>query len=317
MNDTRPAGTPGVLPWRLVFRLIAIGAGLLVPIALFWNPGIVPSGTGLIVGLAGSILGQRPLSVAAGLTLVAATALLLASPTVPWLWAIGTVLVFAAGFETATLGGRAFVLALYGWLSVVLMPSMPPVETALPFLALGLFWGAGWASVLGLNGIAAPPPTKRAFGIGLVLFLLTGLSASTLAAVWQAAPLGYWMVLLFIFRAIAPQGKTVGSAVRYGIGAALGCAVAILVTPLQMPEEITAPLAFGMGVLGLRFLPNPGPWSAAAFTAAILVGTAPGQDTALFRLEAALFVVALTASLAVVMDALWRLVARQWAGSKE
>lgn len=314
-QDTRPAPPAPVLPWTMVAILIAVGAGLLVPTAFFWEGSLVPAAIGLIAGLAGGLLGRLGTSLGAGGTLILAVALLAGSPGIIGVWMIGAVLIALAGIEASTVGGRSFVLSLYGFLSVLLVPSMPEPMAALPFLSLGVAWGAGATWVLGLTGRVAAPPAKPAFGLGLALFLFAGLVVTTWVVEWQAAPLGYWMVLLFIFRAVAPQGRTLRSALRYGVGATLGCGAAVLLTPLDLPPDVAAPLAFALIVVGLRMLPNPGPWSAAAFTAAILMGLAPGPENALFRLEAALFVVVLTAVLGAVIDGLWRLVARQGDGS--
>jgi hypothetical protein len=305
-----------VLPWALVFNLIAVGSILLVPTVLFVGPDGIAAMIGLISGLAGGLMGRALMPQLAALTLVVATALLLLSPGLVGVWLIGGALVVAAGIESCTTGGRAFVLALYGWLSILLIPSMPPTETALPLLALGLVWGLAAARLLGLTGFAAPPPAQKAFGVAMAVFLFAGLLVASFVMQWRDAPLGYWMILLFIFRAVAPQGETVRSALKYGLGAAAGCGVAVLLTPVHLGGMGTAMIAFALMIVGMRNLPHPAPWSATAFTAAILMFLSPNAQTVLFRLEAAAFVVALTTVLALLIEGLWRLVLRQGDGSK-
>ena len=60
------------------------------------------------------------------------------------------------------------------------------------------------------------------------------------------------------------------------------------------------PLAILLALFGLRFLPHPGPWSAAAFSGAVLLAGSFNVQTEVFRIEAALTAVALAGGLALI-----------------
>lgn len=308
-----------VLPWSLIWKLSAAGGSLLV-LAAVLSPGGVgfaPAMTGFIPGLMARTMGRPPASCIAVLSLAIALASLLLWPDIAGLWIVATLLGLGAGIESGTIGGRAFVAALYGWLSILLVPAMPPIGTALPWLLIGLTWGLVAARLLGLTAIAAPPPSGRRFAAGLVVFLLAGLFATLVLAERFGSPFGHWVVLLFVVRALTPQGHTLSAALRFGAGAAIGCALALVMTAFDLPDGVPLPLALCLLLIGLRYLPHPMPLAPAAITAAVLLGTAPGQDAALFRLEAALIVVALTFATGIAIGLAWRLLPVPSASSPE
>ncbi|MDK3074863.1 hypothetical protein QO034_17380 [Sedimentitalea sp. JM2-8] len=252
-------------------------------------------------------MGRPPAPYLAILSLAIALASLLLWPDIAGLWFFAALLAAGAGIESRVIGGRAFVAALYGWLSILLIPAMPPIGAALPWLLIGLAWGLVAARLLNLTAIAAPPPSGAGFAVGLVIFLLAGLSAALVLTEKIGSPFGHWLVLLFVVRALTPQGRTIRAALRFGAGAAVGCALALFMTPFDLPDGIPLLLAVCLLLLGLRYLPHPLPLAPAAITAAVLLGTAPGQDAALFRLEAALIAVALTLATGIAIGLVWRL----------
>jgi hypothetical protein len=83
--------------------------------------------------------------------------------------------------------------------------------------------------------------------------------------------------------------------------------LALVMTGFDPPDGVPLLLALCLLLIGLRYLPHPIPLAPAAITAAVLLGTAPGQDAALFRLEAALIVVALTFATGIAIGLAWRL----------
>ena len=150
----------------------------------------------------------------------------------------------------------------------------------------------------------------------MTAFLWLGLALTGWLMARVDQPYAYWLVLRFIFRAIAQQGRTVAGAVKFGTGAVLGSIIALALSALSLPVAITVALSCVLAMLGLRYLPHPYPWSAMAFTSAVLLSLAPGQTNALFRLEAALTVVFLTVILVALIGGSWQLLTR-WSDASQ
>lgn len=302
-----------MLPWRLILIMIAVGTAFLVPAALLSpdGKGALAGFAGLIPGFFGALLGRRWPSLAAALATIAAIAGLTIDAGLAGHLLIASALIIAAGIEAVRFGGRSFVFALYGFLFTLLVPGMPAPAETLPYAAFGVLWGWGAVQLLGASGRAAPPPARRAFGVGLVLFLMIGLALATAIGHWVDTPYGYWIALFFTFRAVAPQGQTISGTLRFGLGVAIGSLAAIVAAALHIPPHVLTPVAILLALFGLRVLPHPGPWSAAAFTGAVLLAGSFSVQTAVFRIEAALTVVALAGGLALIIGTIWRLILRE------
>lgn len=315
MSQENPqgGGAARVLPWRLILIMIAVGTSFLVPAALVSpdGKGAMAGFAGLLPGFFGAMLGRRWPSFAAALATIAAIAALMIGTGLAGHLLIASVLIIIAGIETVRFGGRSFVFALYGFLFTLLVSGMPAPAETLPYAAFGVLWGWGAVQLLGASGKAAQPPAPRFFGVGLVVFLMIGLAAATAIEHWVDTPYGYWIALFFVFRAIAPQGQTISGTLRFGLGVAIGSLAAIVVAALHFPVHVMTPVAIVLALFGLRFLPHPGPWSAAAFTGAVLLAGSLNVETALFRIEAALTVVALAGGLAMVIGMIWQLILRE------
>jgi hypothetical protein len=104
---------------------------------------------------------------------------------------------------------------------------------------------------------------------------------------------------------------------RFGKGAAIGVAAAIAVESLGLPAWTHLALSLCAAWVGMRYMVHPLPISSAAFSAAILLGTAPTLPDAILRLQAIALVVALVLVLALAFDvALRRLTSRTSAGEE-
>lgn len=313
-QDDSQGGSPRrVLPWRLILVMVVVGVSFLVPAALLSpdGKGAISGFAGLIPGFFGAMLGKRWPSFAAALATIAAIAGLMLSAGLVGHLLIASALIIAAGVEAVRFGGRSFVFALYGFLFTLLVPGMPAPAETLPYAAFGVFWGWGAVQLLGATAKAAPPPAPRSFGVGLILFLMIGLAAATAIEHWVDTPYGYWIALFFTFRAVAPQGQTITGTLRFGLGVAIGSLAAIMAAALHFPAHVMTPVAILLALFGLRFLPHPGPWSAAAFTGAVLLAGSLSVQTAVFRIEAALTVVALAGGLALIIGMIWQLILRE------
>lgn len=310
----QPAPRVRVLPWRMLALIVATWAALLVPVVALYGPafGGVTMLVGLLPGFAGHVVGQRRVADLASLSLFALIALgaTLTQPGITLAFAGACLLIFAAGFEAWRFGGRAFVLALYGWCALILSPTLPAPSDALPFIAIGLVWGGLSARWIGVAGRVITPPLDGRIAASLGLFLLVGVLASAQVSVWLNQTYGYWVVLLFVMRALSPPHQSMQQALRYGLGAVVGSGCAFMLSLSNPPGEIAAVLAFGLVLVGLRLLPHPAPWSAAAFTSAVLLLVPVGASGIVLRLEATLIAVALTIALVTAIGMGWRLIGR-------
>lgn len=310
MTEAAPGSAPSaprVLPWGLLWRIALASALLLAPITYFYGSafGGVTALVGLVPAFGGQIVGKTRVAYAASAALLVAIGLFTLAPSATLAWAVACALILCAGVEAHETGGRAFVLALYGWCGLALSPSMPPPSEALPFVALGLFWGAAAARVLALRELAAIPPLGRKHSFSLSLFLLAGVIISAQLNLRLSTEYGYWVVLLFVLRALSPPDQGIKKALTYGFGAALGTGFAFMLTLMSLPVLERLGISLVLAFLGLRHLPHPGPWSAAAFTSAILIVLPVGVEGVIVRAEAAAIAVVLTLALIALISLGW------------
>jgi hypothetical protein len=299
-----------VLPWRLVaFLVLVIAATLGLSWFIAGKAHLAATVAGLMVGLIGSLLGSGRAAALATMVLLGAMALHIQLPDRIPTQALAMALVVLAGAEAGIVGGRAMTLALFGFLKLSLLPAMPPGSADLPFVAGAALLGGVAVLAIGLQGRARQAPGGLPFGAGVTLFLGLGLLGIFWIVQRMDQPFAYWLALLFVWRAMAPPERTMGAALRFGTGAVLGSLLAMLATFLDLPAEARLALTLALVIAGLRMLPHPGPWTPAAFTSAVLLSFANGPGDALFRAEAALFILALTALLTLVLSTVWQLIA--------
>jgi len=309
--DRPPVQAPTVLPWGLVFG-IATSSTIFLSIAYAVGgfEAAVSGIAALAIGLAGHALAPARHVWFAGFVLLVALGARYAWHGPETAWAAALILCALAGVEAATKGGRAAVLALYAWASLTLLPTAPPPETAVPVLIGGMVWGALSTRLIGMRGLAITPAAPWRYGTALTVFLVIGLISASFIARMFDDPHGYWVVFLFIFRALAPPKRELRAAARYVAGATLGAAVAYGLSGLDLPLFLTLPLAAALGLAGLRALPHPRPYAAGAFTVALLLGLAADRPLVLVRTEAAFAAVGLAVLLIVLLSWGWKLVLR-------
>lgn len=293
------------MPWLAILLLIGIIAVTVGCAALLFRDTVMAAIPGAVAGLFGALLTpRRSLPWPLVLALCGVLLLTLAPPT----WAMVALLVAlsaAAGAEAVLTGGRSGVLALFVVVGLHLIPAMPAPTAALAPAAFAMALAWGLAQVTPLAGSAAQPPAPPRFGIGLALFLTVGLSIATFAMRLLSEDFAHWLALLFVMRGLAAPGQVVQSALRFGIGATIGSALALVALWLALPQPVMLALALAGLLAGFRMAPDPGPWSAAGMSVAVLCLTSPSPHDALFRIEAAAFAVLLSTALVTVFAALW------------
>lgn len=312
------ATPPLVLPWALVLKFVLAGSAIVVP-AVFYSggaAGAVAAIAGLAPSLFGALLSSRRDGALAGAAVIAALSLETLINTPMTSWVVALAFAVSAGAEATLTGGRAMIMALYAWLVLTLLPNAPPPDLALPVVVIAVAWGSAAVWTLGLAGLAAGPPAPKGFGIGMSVFLISGLLLTGWLMARSEEPYAYWLALLFTFRAIAPAGQTIASALKFGAGAVLGSLLALLLSFVSLPSFAAWLLSAVLATLGLRYLPNPRPWSATAFTSAVLISVATGAHNAVFRLEAAMTVVVMTCALVLLIGGAWQLLTGRRPGTQ-
>ncbi|MEX0286396.1 MAG: hypothetical protein AB3N23_17455 [Paracoccaceae bacterium] len=301
------------MPWPAIFVLVAVGVVVLTPSFAYFTgraPAAIP---GLAAGMFGALLSPRhriPWPLIAG---AVGVVILAGDPSKPMLYAVALALSAIAGAEAVRTGGRSGVLAIFMCTGLHLIPAMPNANDALLPALLALAAGWGLIQLTPLAGQAVQPPAPRAFGVGLAAFLIVGLAIAVFAVHHVHDGMAHLLALLFITRGLAPPGQVVRGALRFGVGAVGGSLGALMAIHLGLPVWVLLALSAVVLVLGLRMLPHPGPYAPAAFSAAILLATAPSVHAALFRVEAAVFAVLLSVALATLFSVIWSAAERAYA----
>ncbi|MCV6595758.1 MAG: hypothetical protein OIF40_01565 [Mangrovicoccus sp.] len=211
----------------------------------------------------------------------------------------------AAGIEAARFGGRAFTIAIFAavLLGLSLQLDFAPLPIALAFFG-SLAGGIAMAAYLGLNGQRAPGPGGLRLGLRHAAFLGAGLAIAITLARALSAPQSFWVIQMFVFRALAPPHTPSRAHLIFAAGAIGGAALAgILVFGAGYVDSnaLTSALKYGVAMIcyafGLRALGQGN------FVLPLLVSTgtvlmiAPTPAGALVRAETA----ALAAILALVL----------------
>lgn len=172
----------------------------------------------------------------------------------------------------------------------------------LALAAVGLGGGYMVTAHLRLSSILRPPQSNQAEAVRLAIFLSVGIALSIGLAMSINLPHAYWIVILFVSRCLMPMQDRPSALLKYGHGAALGVAGAVLIELAGTPDTWRLLLALAAFGLGLRFLPHPRPISAAAMTAGVLLVSAPTPTEATFRIEAVFLVIALILFLTLMLE---------------
>ncbi|MES2551457.1 MAG: hypothetical protein V4630_17465 [Pseudomonadota bacterium] len=200
------------------------------------------------------------------------------------------------------MGTRVSVMVLLGVVLFAIATERGSDVRMLAMAAVGLGGGYLVTAHLRMSSILRPPRANRAEAIRLAIFLSVGVALSIGLAMAINLPHAYWIVILFVSRCLMPMQDRSGALLKYGHGAALGVAGAILIELVGTPDTWRLLLALAAFGLGLRFLPHPKPISAAAMTAGVLLVSAPTPTEATFRIEAVFLVIALILFLTLMLE---------------
>jgi hypothetical protein len=311
---TRPALR--TLPWALVLALLGTIAGVAGLAALISPAGTAPAVIGALGGTLGALLAPRGREVPVMILGLAALGLLLVAAGQHVAWLLSLLLCVCVAMEARRTGGRASIALLFVILSLRLVPGLPPIAAAVPFAVGGLLIGWLAARVLGFAGAAATKPASRMHAAGRGVFLAVGLALTFWVTEHIDQPLEHWLVMMFLFRAMAPMDETAAAARRFAVGALLGSLVGLALIVAGVPglPVLTMLAMMALLIAGLRMIPAPQPFAPAAFSAAAVLGVASVPGAALFRVEAAAVVLVLSTVLAaaipVTLQALSRLASR-------
>lgn len=293
------------MPWPAIVLILGLLALTIGTAVALWGQTAIAAVPGAVAGVFGALLAPRRTVPWPLIAALAGAGLLTLSPSPLVLFGMLLALSAIAGAEATLTGGRAGVMALFMVIGLHLIPAMPSPAQAAPPAIFSLVVTWGLAQLTPLAGAGAQNPAPRRFGIGLALFLATGLSIATFAMRFVDESFAHWLALLFVMRGLAPPGEVIRNALRFGLGATLGSGLALIALVLALPKGLMLGLAFVAVLAGFRLAPASGPWSPAAFSAAILFLTAPSPHDAVFRIEAAVFAVVLSTVLTTFFATLW------------
>lgn len=301
---------PTVLPWRCALTICAAALGLGVAgYDVTGSAGSMAATAGFSVGLFAALSGGLRAALIAGLGFICVVGLVLALPVLPVVLALCVALSVVAAVEGAQVGTRISVMVLLGVMLFAIATERGSDVRMLGLATLGLAGGYLVTAHLRMSSILRPPRVNRAEAVRLAVFLSVGIALSiglamsiNLPHASCLMPHAYWIVILFVSRCLMPMQDKFGALLKYGHGAALGVAAAVLIELAGTPDAWRLLLALAAFALGLRFLPHPRPISAAAMTAGLLLVSAPTPTEATFRIEAVFLAIALILFLTLMLE---------------
>lgn len=294
---------PTVLPWRYALTICAAALGLgIAGYVATGSAGSMAATAGFSVGLFAALSGGLRATLIAGIGFICAAGLVLAFPVMPVVLALCIALSLIAAVEVARVGTRISVMVLLGVVLFAIATERGSDVRMLALAVVGLGGGYLVTAHLRMSSILRPPRANRAEAVRLAIFLSVGIALSIGLAMSINLPHGYWIVILFVSRCLMPMQDRPGALLKYGHGAALGVAGAVLIELAGTPDTWRLLLALAAFGLGLRFLPHPKPISAAAMTAGVLLVSAPTPTEATFRIEAVFLVIALILFLTLMLE---------------
>lgn len=312
MTALRPMQPPVPVPlvsWRHVMVMTGACLGLGGVTGLGMGLAAVPATiAGLSVSAYGAASAGLRGSFAGGVGFMAVLLALIAAPGMWMLAGLSAALCLAAGIELAARGTRVSVMVLLGLVVVALTQrTEADILLVLP-AAAGLVTGYMVLARLGLSGMLRAGPASDRQGLRLGLFLALGMGAALGLVALIDAPRSYWIAIVFVSRALSPRPDARAPLGRYGTGAAIGVVISIGIEALGPPDVLRLCLALGALALALRYLLAPQLTGPAMSTVAVLLGTAPTLNEAVFRAESIGIVIGLVLVVGFVLDGLWRIV---------
>lgn len=292
-------GAGKVLPWSLV-ATISLTLSVAGMAAYFLAGPNAARGAiaGAIVGFFAALMGNRLRAVAASVAVILAAAASLTAPEWVTLLVVIPVMSALVGWESGTIGSRCFVFALFAWIMLDAR-AVPAGDGSLVMaFALAALFGIVAAVGTGKEGMRPPTPGGRFYGVGVFVSLTAGLIITLLVTTLFTDANAHWVMLMFAMRAFAAPGTHADSALRFAVGTVLGATVAGAALDLPVPMVALQLTGVACLLMGLRVLPGESPLASALISAGVIFIVAPNQDSAVFRLEAAV----IAASLAVAFN---------------
>ena len=300
MND---AVARKLLPWPLVGVIIGavvISGSLAV---VFFGPAMArPAVFGVLVGLFGCLFGDRTHALAAAALALVATAASLLAPDWARFWLIIPAMAAALGWETARTGSKALVFGVMSWIALIGPASEGSFASVAIVFTLAMVCALVLAIVLGIEGRIPKQPTGRSYGVSLAVGLAIGLSFAVLIARQFGGAHADWIALMFVARALDPPDAHQRKALASGLATIGGAAAAGAALAAPLPAEVFKAAAAVLLVLGLRLLPARTPLAPALISAAVIMGVAPEDGAAEFRILASAIAAGLVVGLSTAIE---------------
>ncbi len=298
-------GSSGLLSWKMTGTICA-SASLAILLGREIEPfGGVAAVAGFSAGLLGSVF-STPVATARTLVLVASCILICTLIPAQWTaFLCGFVLVSWAAFDARISGSLATVPALNGLLLYLLIPPDQRTASLVAMFVIAAAVGGVVSTWLRLLGSARRKPMSVKGAVSIWIFLILGLGLTSILAQMIGNQKSYWLSFLFVFRVLAPLEKVPDSALRFGIGVAIGSLVAICLESVGLPHRVLMLLGIASAIVGVHRIGGRTMWTAMFFTIATLLITAPTVEFAVFRIEAAAMVVVLVGGLAFLISWIW------------
>ncbi len=277
-----------MLPWSSVAILIATIAVAAGMAQWAFGPPVVPLAVaGAVAGIAGTLMGSTR---RAGLAILCTLAAFVIGEVGPgWVIALLVIPGLSAlvGIEASRFGSRAFVFALFGWISLDAQAHLAGTAEAIGAFVLAALIGIAVAKAKGLEGRMVAPPASDLYGISMAVGLWIGLLLALMIGQHLDPVHAHWIAVMLAMRALARPGSHRAKALTFGVGSVLGAGLAGLVLTLPLPLLFVHGVGIVFLVLGIRWLPAQRLQGPGLISAGIVLATAATIGTALFRAEAA------------------------------
>ncbi|MEM7798318.1 MAG: hypothetical protein AAF633_03930 [Chloroflexota bacterium] len=309
---SQPSALP-LIPWRHVLTATAgLIAAALFGLPLAGEAGALAAVAGFMIGLYASMSqGYRNAGLVGAMVALAA-AISLRFPGTLSIITGSLLLLGFSSWESVQTGSRACVMGLLGYLMFTIGIDFGGDWAMLIPYAFGVVIGMAVVAYLGFARLLPATPVSLAAAVALALFIGIGLSVSLFLIEQLDQQRSYWIMLIFVGRALTPFQGFQASTLRYGSGALAGAAIAFLILLLGLPTPVNIVLALTAGVFGIRTLTHPLPIASGLFTLSVLLLLESSQQETLFRVFSVTIAVVLALGLSLLIGWLWRYLNRRF-----
>lgn len=310
----RPA-MPRFLPWR---HVLTVMGGLLATIALgtftaAGEAGAIAGSSGFVLGAYASVSRGYRQAVFACVVVMLLGAISIGFYVTAITVASSLVLLVLLLRESVQAGSRVYAMGLLSYLllTIVGIEFGGSWSMLIPF-ALGGFVGMGIVRMLGIAQLLPSAPISSAASIAMGVFLAVGLSITLVGMAQVEQQRSYWIVVLFVGRALTPFQGFRAATLRYGVGSLVGAGVAFLILLLELPTNVNLALAAVAAVVGLRMILHPLPFGPGLIAVTILLSIEATQEETLLRVFSVVVAVLLALGLSVIIGWLWQTLNRRF-----